>query len=206
MPLTSHDSFINEINRSISRCESYGGVVAAILQPIMSRLGASSGAFFQVETDDGRPLAVEKGAFQGPFTEAAARYRCQLFREDPLFRYRSMAPILLSDMLSGATKPDVTRDLRVYQRNFLARHGIGDIIGLHFPVRCGATTKIVAVSFQRRASMQNYTAREIHLMNEVTPALKLALSNLALDEEHGPGALAQMPEDGSPRHQPAAPE
>jgi DNA-binding CsgD family transcriptional regulator/GAF domain-containing protein len=200
MPSTSHDSSVTEINRSISRCESYDGVVAAILRPIMSRLGASAGAFFQVETDGGRPLALEKGAFQGPFTEAAARYRSQLFREDPLFRYRSMAPILLSDMLSGARRPDITRDLRVYQRDFLARHGIGDIIGLHFPVRCGARTKIVAVSFQRRAGMQNYTSSEIHLMNEVTPALKLALTNLALDAEITSLAarIAALPDVGGP--------
>jgi DNA-binding CsgD family transcriptional regulator len=179
----SREAFVSEINRSISRCENYDRVVAAVLRPIMTRLDASAGAFFQIGTDDGKPTGVERGAFVGPFTAAADLYRRDLFREDPLFRYRSTAPILLSDMVSGLRKTNVARDLHGYRRDFLIPHGIGDIIGVHFPVHCGAATKVVAVSFQRRASMQNYTAGETNLMNELTPAVKLALSNLALDAE-----------------------
>ena len=181
MSPTSQEAF--EINRTISRCETYDGLVAGVLQPIASRLGASAGAFFQIETDDGKPRVIERGAFVGPFTAAADLYRRDVFRVDPLLRYAPTVPVRLSDMLADAGKGDQSRDLHAYQRDFLRQYGIGDIVGIHIPVRCGATTKVAAVSFQRRAGMKNYTAAETNLLNELTPTLKLVLSNLALDAE-----------------------
>jgi DNA-binding CsgD family transcriptional regulator len=181
MSSTSQEAF--EINRAISRCETYDGLVAGVLQPIVSRLGASVGAFFQIETDDGKPRVIERGAFLGPFTAAADLYRRDVFRVDPLLRYAPTVPVRLSDMLADAGKGDKSRDLHAYQRDFLRLYGIGDIVGIHIPVHCGATTKVVAVSFQRRVGMKNFTAAEKNLLDELTPTLKLVLSNLALDAE-----------------------
>jgi DNA-binding CsgD family transcriptional regulator len=171
---------VTTICHSVSQCENYDTVPQAVLLPVARRLGASAGAFFQIETLDGRPTSVERGALCGPFNAAADLYRRDLFREDPLLRSVPGAPILLSDMLGG---PGNDERIAVYRRDFLLEYGIGDIIGMHFKLNCGAKTKELAVSFQRTVGMGNYTREDMELLSALVPTLRLALSNLALETE-----------------------
>jgi DNA-binding CsgD family transcriptional regulator len=151
-------------------------VCDAILRPIAERLGASAGAFFQLSMQNECPLAVEHSVQQGPFGGAAELYSRDLFRNDPLFTAQSSTPATLKVLVaSPAGKKSNTRIQQLFVNN-----GIGDIVGIYFPLSGVTGAKILQISFPRHVDMPDYTAADLALLEELAPTLRPVLSNLAL--------------------------
>ncbi len=167
------------LQRSIGRCDEYAAIAKTVLTPMAARLGATAAAFFQVTVNDGRPIAIERADVHGPFAGAAELYTHHLFKEDPLYRARSATPISLRALMVEQG-PFPSHPLDGYRRDLLLNNGIGDIIGIYFPLSSGSGQKILQVSFQRRAGMPDYTAEDEALLADLAPILRLTFGNLAL--------------------------
>lgn len=174
---------VNSLAHSIARCSNYSGVGSQIIAPLVEVLGASAGVFFQFTIEGEVPVSADHVALWGVLREAADQYINEQCRFDPLFKIPADRPTRLSAILAAQEGRPIAEEARRYCEGFLRSYGIGDIIGLQFPVASLTGPKLLQVGFHRRADMPDFCVSDLGVIEEVAPTLKLAFANLALAED-----------------------
>ncbi|KQX17887.1 MULTISPECIES: helix-turn-helix transcriptional regulator [unclassified Sphingomonas] len=175
----SNESLFAELTRSIDAVVTAREIEATLLRPIAGAIGADATALFELEIDNGLPKDIRDATLSRSIAGVLAPYRRSLFRDDPLYAAPSRKPAAMSAIMRDACRPEI----RAYYDGFLVPQGIGDIIGVHFPVAAHFGQRNFSVSFTRRTGSPSYSTREAELLGDMLPLIALACANVALRED-----------------------
>lgn len=179
MSSPSNEGLFAELTRSIDAVVTAREIEATLLRPIAGAIGADATALFELEIDNGLPKDIRDATLSRSIAGVLAPYRRSLFRDDPLYAAPSRKPAAMSAIMRDACRPEIM----AYYDGFLVPQGIGDIIGVHFPVAAHFGQRIFSVSFTRRTGSPSYSIREAQLLGDVLPLISLACANVALRED-----------------------
>lgn len=177
----SNERLFAKLTRSIDAAATPREIEATLLQPIAHAIDADATALFELEVDNGFPKDVRDATLSRSIAGVLAPYRRSLFRDDPLYAAPSRQPAAMSAIMRDTCRPEIM----AYYDSFLVPQGIGDIIGVHFPVTAHFGQRIFSVSFTRRTGSPSYSPREAQLLTDMIPLITLACSNVALREDLG---------------------
>ena len=170
----------------ILACRTQGDITACIMEPLASRLSASSYIYFQFEQlhRSGHFIAGQRyrASDDGLFSEYCDSY----FGMDPLLApfqpwFDSRGSVGGDDLVVSLSELPGSRDGEFSQR-FLRRYGVGDIVGLGIPVLIGTVQKVFCLGFQRPADAPQFTRSDKSSMWRAAPALRCVLENMARQE------------------------
>ncbi|QEH76942.1 helix-turn-helix transcriptional regulator [Sphingomonas sp. C8-2] len=172
-------TLLAELTRSIDAVITAREIESALLRPIAGAIGADATALFELDVDDGSPRDIREATLSSSIVGVLAPYRRSLFRDDPLYSTPPRKPTAMSAIMRETSRPEIS----AYYDNFLVPQGIGDIVGVHFPVMTQLGQRAFSVSFTRRTGSPSYSLREEALLGDVLPLIALACANVALRED-----------------------
>ena len=167
-------------------CKTQGAIPAAIMEPLASRLSATSYIYFQVEQLHRSELIIAGQQYRASDDRLFSEYCDSYFGMDPLLApfqpwFSSKGVFGGDDLVISLSEVPGSRESE-FSRRFLRRFDIGDIVGLGMPVQIGTVQKVFCLGFQRRADAPQFTRSDKLAIRQVAPALRCALENMARQE------------------------
>jgi DNA-binding CsgD family transcriptional regulator len=172
---------LRDIRRSIGECECHEQIPRWILHPVQTYLGACAASFSRIRVEDVRLVHNELSLTTGSFHSLTPMYRESMFREDPLYRSDMAVPNTLFGYIEH--HEDEAPRLRTYCRTFLEAHGIGDCLGVYYPVEGVSRRSYVSVVVARRLGQQKFSRDDMDALEDLSPLLRLALAHITLKQE-----------------------
>ncbi|WP_271500005.1 hypothetical protein [Bradyrhizobium sp. CCBAU 11357] len=153
------------LHRSIAACHRVEDMDDKILKPIAQGVGAFTGAFFQLAVHHDRPVAVEDGRLCDGYTGVPKHYSTSLLLEDPLYSAPPSTPASLNGIALPSFRGDRGRRVSTYRDQLQRGYGLGDVLGIYFPIASVGGTKYLQVSFQRAAGAPDFSDTEVGLVD-----------------------------------------
>ena len=160
-------------------------LAAAVLEPAARRLLASSYLYFELELSMTGYVTAQV-RHHPPKDAALAGYGEHIFSTDPLtlpFRSWLYAGETQGRGPSVVALGELPHAARAeYERRFLHRADIYDVIGLGVPAVIGGRTKVLCFGFHRRATDPSFGSNERRALERLADSLRLKAENLALHD------------------------
>ncbi|MGY6126723.1 helix-turn-helix transcriptional regulator (plasmid) [Paraburkholderia strydomiana] len=158
----------------------------SIVQPLAARLGARSHLYFELGSTTASQLTIAV-RYRPPGEAVLSEYGERFNEDDPLTRsFRSWlqgegptVPKPLIVALRELPQPAKTS----YERLFLHRARIHDIIGLGIPLLLAGERKVFCFGMHRRATDPWFNSSDAKTLRRAATALRVRAENLALREQ-----------------------
>ena len=178
--VASEDDFVGLI--SPLTCRTLDDVVRLVVEPLARHFSACSHIYFELEEIGGElSVVTQRGNSDTALFE---QYGTHYYSRDPLID-PFLAWLRPTTPLEGAGTAVWLSRLRTakarnYQRSFLARLNIGDILGVGIPIESGPNRKVCCLGLHRRIGSASFNQQDANALTRLIPMLRLMLENLVL--------------------------
>ena len=178
--VAAKDDFVGLI--SPLTCRSLDDVVRLVVEPLARHFSACSHIYFELEEIGGElSVATQRGNRDTALFE---QYGTHYYSRDPLID-PFLAWLRPTTPLEGAGTAVWLSRLRTakardYQRSFLARLNIGDVLGVGIPIESGPNRKVCCLGLHRKIGSPPFNQHDANALTRLIPMLRLMLENLVL--------------------------